>query len=161
MNTLQLRTHIRPNTAAGKTADKLEMNVWRNTVIWVTYLLTYRLTPCIVLLEKLASSQLVKKFPAFYGTWRIITSFTSARHLSLSWARKIQSTLLSYFLKKHCNIIFPSMPGSFKWPPSLSFPHQNSVCTSPIPHTCYMLRPFHTSWSDNSNNIGRRVHAGH
>ena len=44
-----------------------------------------------VLLEKVAGSQLVKKFPAFYGTRRFITAFTSVRHLSLSWARSIQS----------------------------------------------------------------------
>jgi hypothetical protein len=37
-----------------------------------------------VLLEKLTGLQLVKKFPAFYGTRRCITAFTSARHLSLS-----------------------------------------------------------------------------
>ena len=37
-----------------------------------------------VLLEKLTGSQLVKKFPEFYATRRFITSFTSARHLSLS-----------------------------------------------------------------------------
>jgi hypothetical protein len=36
------------------------------------------------LLEKLTVSQLVKKFPAFYGTRRFITAFTRARHLSLS-----------------------------------------------------------------------------
>ena len=36
-------------------------------------------------------SQLVNKFPAFYRTWRFITAFTSAHHLSLSWARVIQS----------------------------------------------------------------------
>jgi len=36
-----------------------------------------------VLLEKLTGSQLVKKFPAFYGTRRFITTFTSAHHLSL------------------------------------------------------------------------------
>jgi len=34
--------------------------------------------------EKLIGSQLVKKFPAFYGTRRYITAFTSARHISLS-----------------------------------------------------------------------------
>jgi len=35
----------------------------------LTYLLTYSLTPWSrVLLEKLTGSQLVKKFPAFYGT---------------------------------------------------------------------------------------------
>jgi hypothetical protein len=36
------------------------------------------------LLEKLRVSQLVKKFPAFYGTWRFIIAFTRTRHLSLS-----------------------------------------------------------------------------
>ena len=44
-----------------------------------------------VLFEKLIGSQLDKKFPAFYGTWRFITAFTSAQHLSLSWATSIQS----------------------------------------------------------------------
>jgi hypothetical protein len=40
-----------------------------------------------VFLEKYA--QLVKKFPAFYGTRRFITVFTRAHHLSLSWAKWI------------------------------------------------------------------------
>jgi hypothetical protein len=44
-----------------------------------------------VFLEELTSSQLVKKFYAYYGTRRFITAFTSARHLSLSWASSIQS----------------------------------------------------------------------
>ena len=45
----------------------------------------YLLTPwSMVILEKLASLQLVKKFPAFYGTRRFLTALTSARHLSLS-----------------------------------------------------------------------------
>jgi hypothetical protein len=35
-------------------------------------------------LETLTCLQLVKKFPAFYGTRRFITALTSARHLSLS-----------------------------------------------------------------------------
>jgi len=53
---------------------------------------TYSLTPwCRVLLEKLTGLQLVKKFPAFYGTRRFITALTSVRHLSLSWASPIQS----------------------------------------------------------------------
>ena len=56
-------------------------------------LLNYLLTPWSrVLLEKLtSSSQLVKKFPTFYGTRRFITTFTNARHLSLSSASSIQS----------------------------------------------------------------------
>jgi sucrose-6-phosphate hydrolase SacC (GH32 family) len=36
--------------------------------------------------------QLVKKFPAFYGTRRFLTALTSARHLSLSWASPMQSS---------------------------------------------------------------------
>jgi hypothetical protein len=55
----------------------------------VSYLLTYLLTCLLapwsrVLHEKLTGYQLVKKFPAFYGTRRFITVFASARHLSLS-----------------------------------------------------------------------------
>ena len=61
------------------------------TTSFLTYLLTL-FTPCSrVLLEKLTGLQLVKKFPAFYGTRRFITAVTSARHLSLSWASSIQS----------------------------------------------------------------------
>ena len=49
----------------------------------LTYLLTYLLTPWSrVILEKITGSQIVKKFPAFYGTRRFVTAFTSARHLS-------------------------------------------------------------------------------
>ena len=46
---------------------------------------------CRVLPEKLTGLQLVKKFPAFHRTRRFITSLTSVRHLSLSWASPIQS----------------------------------------------------------------------
>ena len=56
-------------------------------------LTVYLLTPWSrVLLEKLASLQLVKQLPAFYGTRRFLTALTSARHLSLSWASPIQSS---------------------------------------------------------------------
>jgi hypothetical protein len=45
----------------------------------------YLLTPWIrFLLENLAGSQLVKKFPAFYGIRLFMTALTSGRHLSLS-----------------------------------------------------------------------------
>ena len=62
-------------------------------ICWcVTYLLTYLLTPwCRVLHEKLTGLKLVKKFPAFHGTWRFITALTSVRKLFLSWASPIQS----------------------------------------------------------------------
>jgi len=44
-----------------------------------------------VLPEKLTGPKLVKKLQAFYGTRRSITAFTTARPLSLSSARLIQS----------------------------------------------------------------------
>ena len=67
-------------------------------VLWyLTYLLTERHTYLLTylvhgrfLLEKLTGSQIVKKFPAYYWTWRFVTEFTSARHLFLSSASSIQ-----------------------------------------------------------------------
>jgi hypothetical protein len=56
------------------------------------YYVKYLLTPCsTLLLKELTGFQLVKKFPAFYETRRFITAFTSSRHLSLSWAKSIQT----------------------------------------------------------------------
>jgi hypothetical protein len=46
---------------------------------------TYLLTPWSrVLLEKLTGLQLIKKFPAFYGTRRFLTALTSFRHVFIS-----------------------------------------------------------------------------
>ena len=71
----------------------LTLNQLLKCGIVFTYLLTYLLTPYSrVLLEKLTGFQLVKKFPAFYGTRRFITAVTSSRHLSVSWVSSIHST---------------------------------------------------------------------
>jgi len=108
-----------------------------------------------VFLENLTGFQLVKKFPEFYGTRRFITAFTSARHLSLSWASSIQSIPpTSYFLKIHLNIILPSTPFSPKWPLSLRFPHQNPVYASLFTQTRYLPRQSHSSRFYHPNNIG-------
>jgi len=101
--------------------------------------------------------QLVKKFPAFYGMRRFIAAFTTARHLSLSKARSIQSiTPTSHFLKIHLNIILPSIPGSPKRSLSLRFPHQNPVYASPLPHTCHMPRPSYSSRFDHHTQFGEQ-----
>jgi hypothetical protein len=61
-------------------------------------------------------TQLVKKYPFFYGTRRFNIVFTRDRALSLLYARRIQSTTSPpYFPKIHSNIILPPMPTSFEW----------------------------------------------
>jgi hypothetical protein len=70
----------------------------------LTYLLTYSWS--WALLEELPILQLLKNFPAFYGTRRFITVFTRALHWSLSWARSIPS----YLSKIHFNVVHPPTP---------------------------------------------------
>jgi len=65
-----------------------------NVIMWL-YLCIFSidLTPqSRDLLEKLTVTELVKKFPAFYGTRWSTDVFTRPRHWTLSWARWIQST---------------------------------------------------------------------
>ena len=107
------------------------------------YLLTFLLTPrSTVLLAKLTCSQLVKKFPAFYGTRRLITAFASARHLSISYSRSIQSILPHTISWR--SILILSSPLRLGLPSCL-FPSGFPTKTlyKPLPHTRYMLLPSH------------------
>ena len=116
------------------------------TDVWRPLAPTYLLTRwCRVLLEKLTGLQLVKKFPAFYGTQRFITAFTSVRHLSLSCASPIQSTnphptswISILILSTHLRLGLPS--GSFP-PVSPPRPYTPPLLT----HTRHMPSPSHSS----------------
>ena len=93
--------------------------------------------------EKLTGTQLVKKFPAFYGPKRFITTFTTARHLSLS----IQSMPpTSHFLKIHFNIILPSMSRSSKWSVFLAFPAKTLY--APLLSFIHAMCPAHLNRLD-------------
>jgi len=83
------------------------------------------------------SPQLVKKFPAFYGTRRFTTAFTSARHLSLSWASSIQSMPPSPNFWRSILILSPHLCLSLLSGilPS-SFPILYTPLLSPIRTTC-------------------------
>ena len=80
--------------------------------------------------------------------------FTISRHLFLSWARSIQSTLFhSFFFKIYFNIIPSLTHRSTKWSLSFRFPHKNPVFISLLIHTWHKLCPSHTLWCNLMNNI--------
>jgi hypothetical protein len=45
------------------------------------------------------------------------------------------------------------MPRTSKWSRSLRVPYHSPVCTSPLPHACYMPRQSQSSWFDHTNNV--------
>ena len=67
-------------------------------------------TPRSRVLEKLTGLQLVRKFPEFYENRRLITAFTSARYLSLSWVITPYPTSWrsNFILFSHLRLVLPS-----------------------------------------------------
>ena len=119
----------------------------------------YLLTPCSrVLLEKLIGLQLVKKYPAFYGTPKIHCRIHKCPPPVpiLSQLGPVH-TPKSHFLKTHRNIIRPSTPGSPKWSLFLRFSHHKLVYAFPLTHTRYMPCPSLSSRFDHPHNIGRGI----
>ena len=69
--------------------------------------------------------------------------FTTALHLSPSWARWTQSMFLHMIsFKNHFNIIL-STPRSSNLSPSFTLPYKNCVCISVLFHTIHTLHSTH------------------
>ena len=119
---------------------------------------TYLLIPCSrSLIEKLTCSQIVKKFPAFYGTWNFITAFTSARQLSISWASLIQSmsphpTFWRYILILSSNLLLGLPSGLF-----VSGFSTNTLYTPPI-SPIHCITHLDKSWNIAASRNRHHVH---
>ena len=89
------------------------------------------------------SLQLAKKSFAFYETQKFTAMFTTVLHLSLSWARWINSKLSHTVSLRHILILFYNIRlfKSSKRSFFLRFSNQKPRCISSLPHACYM--PFH------------------
>jgi hypothetical protein len=81
-----------------------------------------------VLLEKLTVAELVKKFPAFCGTWRFIAVFIKP------WSQ----SFLFCFPKNHCSIFLPSTSMSSKWSLLFMLPSWYIAWSPNVSHVCYM-----------------------
>ena len=133
---------------------------WKQSDNEVIYLLTYLLVYLLTYYMQQSPTWVRNRFsasqeiPRIYGTRRFITAFTSARHLSLSWARSIQSIPPNptswksiLILSSHLSLglpscLFPScFPTKTPYTPLLS------------PYVLHAL-PSHCSWFNNPKNIG-------
>jgi len=108
-----------------------------------------------ILLRKLTNCQVVKKFPAFYGTRRFITAFTRDRHLSRSWTSSIKS-MPPHPTSWGAILILPSHPrlcllsGLFLWGfriKTLYTPLLSPICTiCPAHLILFYLIPNNVGW---------------
>ena len=85
-----------------------------------------------------------QKIPHVWWNRKVHYHIHEDRNQFLYWARSIQSMSPSHFLEIH----FHTIPH-----PLLSLPHPDPVYTSPLPHTCYMPSPSHSSQFDCRHNI--------
>ena len=104
--------------------------------------------------EKLTGSQLVKEFPAFFGTPKVHyrihkcpPPFLILSQLDPVRAPHLTSWRSLLILSSHLRLRLPSglLPSGF--------PTKNPANASPLPHTCYMPRSSHSRF-DNPNSTG-------
>ena len=85
-NQNSIQEEIKSRLKSGNACYHSVQNLWSSSFLSRNLKDRYTLLPSWsrVLLGKLTSLQLVKKFPAFYGIGGLMTLFTSARYLPLS-----------------------------------------------------------------------------
>jgi len=118
-------------------------------IIIITYLLTYSMehSPSWEA-NRVSASQ---ESPSVYGTQNFITAFTSACHLYLSWASSTQSMLPHTTSRRYILILSSYLRLGLPSGLSIRFPYQNPVHTFPLPYTCCISRPSHSSRFDHPN----------
>ena len=124
---------------------------------------------------ELIHSLKVKSSSASYGTRSFINplnaelnpirhllALVGARHIVHISRIRVNTTTRAHHhsFMSHINLVYASylspsgsilvlsshlLPRSSKWSHFLRFPHQNSICTSRLPHTRHMSRPSHSS----------------
>ena len=105
------------------------------------YSLTYVISPCsTVHLEKQPVFSQKRNSPHFMGPEGSIPNVQVPDNCPYPEPDQ-SSSAPSHILKIHFNIILPSTPWSRKWSLSFMFPHQNPLCTSPLPIACVQY-PF-------------------
>ena len=82
------------------------------------------------------------EIPAFYGTRRFITVFTTACHLSLSWTRLMQSAIPCNLSK----ILSYSRNSPHFMEPEGSSPYSQELTTCPCPEPDWCSLPFHVTF---------------
>lgn len=93
--------------------------------------------------------RLVKKFTAFYGTWRFVPCSqepTSCPYPAYDPSHHPVSTI--------CNTVLPSMTRSSKWSLFLRFPHQTLYVFIFLCRMCHMLCQSHSLWFDQPKIFG-------
>jgi hypothetical protein len=95
-----------------------------------------------ILLEKL-----VEKFSAFCGTQRFITTFITAGHLFLAWARPIQSVPSPHSTSWRFLLLLPYLLllGLLRVPFTWSVHTKTFMCSLPTFHMCYVPHPCNFS----------------
>lgn len=124
------------------------------TTKWLNNFLNNQLTiRSRVLLEKIISLQLVKNFPAFYGSWRFITALTSVPTCPCPGTDQSSPCPLSDLLKIWFYYNFPSTSRSSTWSLSIGFPNKTlrapllfSIVLHAPPISCFLFNYPHNIW---------------